>query len=482
MTQASQQQMKQQLDQLVKQGRSSLLRVARQQAFAKALTAMCWSLAPTVLLSLVWQWLQPTAGLMLLALFALPLLVLACRYLQLMQQVNISRAASLALYDHALADADRLQTADEFFAISEPNGFQLAAIADSAAYIEQALAAEVPRAASQSITFSRLTLLQPVLAVALASLLFWLHPAFNNEAQDIAAARGDNTDAVLSHIDNQFSMAATPASSAAERSANANAVKSAAKPSSSSDKAAVAASASSKANSSQTESGQSKAANAESSADTAATSGAANQSSEAQAASNAKTESPAKPDATQAENNTKLPTAAADERQLPDLADVSAQSGDLSDNSSNQEQATNAPQTGSSQAGQQGQVAGKKQADKSNSNKGQQQSTGDQANPDSQNTGNHGDEGIKKSRGINSLMLAVPMEDQFIGTPGPGSEKRSMQQKQPDEPQLPAFATSDRGSNNSAQPAEPMRAMQPWQIKLLSKFYQQQHADNHNNK
>jgi hypothetical protein len=88
-------------------------------------------------------------------------------------RVPVTRRRALSAIDHRLDSADRLVTADEFLGHSERSGFMQAAIEDAAGYVERARHADVdPRAASIAL---RLVERGGVpLALALLALAFWL--------------------------------------------------------------------------------------------------------------------------------------------------------------------------------------------------------------------------------------------------------------------------------------------------------------------
>lgn len=494
MTQASQQQIKQQLDTLANRGRASLLALVNAKAQRSGLRALLCCLVPLGLLSIICQ--QFIAHKLVYAplFWALCLLVSAVIFVTVFLRqrlsVNISRAQSLAVFDQHAATDDRLQTAAEFCHIAQPNGFQLAAIADCQQLLAQMLAAPAPKLAYTAQPFSRVLRLQPLLAVLLLAALWWQPlpddtDALGDSGANVTAEPFIN--GTLTVSDNQKNSSMIGADKTNHVNPAETSDKKADKPKigvqstsdSSVDNASEQASlaSTSQKNSSKiaADGTSAKRSNTQASADNQSDSHSATQRQNA-AASHAKTP----------QDNPRTPPKAAEPSvassdmanlDKPDSSEISTESGNSSESSRNQEQTMQTPQTGSAQAGQQGQVAAKKQANKSKSNKGQQQSSGERANPNSQNSGNHGDEGIKKSRGINSLMLAVPMEDQFIGTPGPGAEQQTMKQQPPSTPQPLPIQAAARGANHAVSTDEPMRVMQPWQLKLLQQFYQQQHAN-----
>ncbi|QSX34140.1 hypothetical protein JYB87_02525 [Shewanella avicenniae] len=496
MTQAGQQQIKQQLDELAQRGQASLFAVARAAARHEALRRSLWCFAPIVVIACLWQWLGATQPLISrlsfwAVLLLLPTLVFVGLYWLQLRTVKPARATALAMYDKLLNDDDRLQTADEFCQHQAPGPFQLAAILDSANAINQALTCDAPQPEHTLTPFSVFTRAQlPVTTVLL--LLLWWQPFGHSTATvvlanangatqqtDIATATvlatapaKQGTDANAAIHTNELNSAADAASnmpdsaldSAAKRANNADAA--------TNNPAAAAASSKTPATASTHKVGanQTSSTEAANSANQAAATGA-----------DAKTDNSAKADQSNNQAMAALnpPQTAVPLQDNSERQNANAQEGAMSDSTPNQDQQNGKPQNGNAQAGQQGQLAGKKQAPKSKNNQGQQQS-GDQANPNSQNSGNHSDDGLKKSRGINSLMLSVPMEDQFVGTPGPGAEKRTMKQKQPDEQPNSAMPAAERGRANGAQAAQPARLMQPWELQLLGKFYQQLHTEQQN--
>lgn len=117
----------------------------------------------------------------------------------------------------------------------------------------------------------------------------------------------------------------------------------------------------------------------------------------------------------------------------------------------------------------------------SNKNKGQQQSSGSQQNSNSENSSTQGDDEQKKSRGINQLMLSVPMEDQFIGTPGPGIEKRMTDKTPSEEKPYKPSSSEPRGQPAQSATVHQKPLMQSWQKTLMRDFFKQQHQTSKQN-
>ncbi|KFZ38897.1 hypothetical protein HR45_00375 [Shewanella mangrovi] len=487
MTQASQQQIKQQLDVLAKRGEASLFAVAKASARRNATLISLCCFAPIVLLGCLVQWWQPATDVsssvsFWCVLLLLPVSVFAGRYYLCLTGFKPSRATALALYDKQLRDDDRLQTADEFSQLSAPSPFQQAAMLESHTAITQALAAAVPQPEFTLAPFSRWSKAQLPLT-ALLLLLLGLQPSGLFFANASLSSVKQKT---VSELSGEAAVAATPQSLQAAEQQQTKATRQTLAAQTSTDAQSSSAKDSHSANDA---TGSNVDASLSTEKQTASASSALSKSngdksnSASSQPSNAADKSEPNSDDGQDTPSSSAPKMPQQSMPLADDSErhaANAEHGAMSDSNPQQEQPASKPQTGSAQAGQQGQLAGKKQAPKSKSNQGQQQS-GDQANPNSQNTGNHGDDGLKKSRGINSLMLAVPMEDQFVGTPGPGAEKRSTKQRQPDDMPANTMFSEQRGSANGALTPLPTRMMQPWEVQLLSKFYQQLHADNHNN-
>lgn len=122
----------------------------------------------------------------------------------------------------------------------------------------------------------------------------------------------------------------------------------------------------------------------------------------------------------------------------------------------------------------------KKQQDSGKKNN-QQQSSGSQQNSNSQNSNTRGDDAQKKSRGINQLMLAIPMEDQFIGTPGPGLEKTTTEDMPSEEKPYLTAPSASRGTASHSTTVHQKPITQGWEKHMMNAFFRQQHQTSQQN-
>ena len=86
-----------------------------------------------------------------------------------MHSASVNRRQALIAMDRTLGSADRLATADDFMRAEHPNGFQKAAIEDAADWVEQGRIADVATRETQALSRQRAVFVVPLAIVLLLS-------------------------------------------------------------------------------------------------------------------------------------------------------------------------------------------------------------------------------------------------------------------------------------------------------------------------
>ncbi len=492
----------QQLDQLVVLGRKNLLHRTKVFAHQHALPIAGYLLLPVSfcglvaqffinirLAELVWFW---------LVWILVPLLGYASAFTYQLIGHHISRKQALALYDDHLHLADRLQIADEFLALKTPSGFQLAAIEDSQRAIAQALTTPIPKLASIKITLTRGSKFAVIISVALLLLLALFNitgPILSDGLGSGAAfANTDDTSLVVNSSSKQALTAVTTSLTETQ---------SAAVDSATTAQSSKIADAAKNTSSSKNDSNNGRGAAA---ADNGIASAQMSAAARVQTVTAAKASSPqltprqqlaeqrpllssmtpsastaSSQSQSDAQANSKTQDSGAEQQADAQQENSVSSMATAQDENNRQDETNQKGAMGASRsAAQQGKPAQKKQDSGAKKKNNQQQSGGSQQNNNSNNSQNQGDDAQKKSHGINQLMLSVPMPDQFIGTPGPGPEQQQMRNVQPSEQPNVRLPSQGRGENEDSLSVKDDHMAEPWEIKLLSKFYHNVHAEKDN--
>ncbi|MDN5369620.1 hypothetical protein [Shewanella fodinae] len=483
MTFSSQQQLLSRLDLLASKGRHKLLCAVTIGAHRKALPYFFWGLLPAALITFLLNVLHPgmlrhSWSLWLTAALALPCIAYLARFaIDWFANRKVTRAQSLALYDAQLQLSDRLQTADEFVVIEQPTGFQQAAIADARSAIVRAIGFKL-----HDIEIAKISIPLTAKLLAIFAVLLQFYLVLNIGVSTLWSAPDLLSRSVTTQVGNvSAGIKLTPITASATQ-----VVGLVAEPHHSTR---AASRESTPRMSSQIE--NSKGSNSANGAVSAGGNGEAGPSGREMPTALPTLESK-RPNADQLPTAHQSSSLEGDSRggqqpeahgrgsyQQAENTKVNASTGEQEKNTTD-EQAKQGEMSGNQNMGQQRNTRAKKEQDQNK--KDQQQGSGNQQDSNSQNSSTQGDNSQKKSRGINQLMLAVPMEDQFVGTPGPGPEQHSVHLQQPGKKTTPVIPNPSeaRGQAQGGQPAQPERMLQPWEVKLLSQFYQKIHADDNN--
>ncbi|MDC8830228.1 hypothetical protein [Alteromonas gilva] len=470
-----------QLNLLAQKGAAFFRRAAVDCNRQKALNNACRALWVSPLVGLLQVYLAApsvTTAITMLAcsIIVVPVLVYSLTLRVVSATTQTSRKESLALYDKQLGLNDDLQIADEFRQLSAPTDFELAALASCSASVPRALAYElVPfPVAPPSLTTKQLII--NGLAILTAVLLL-IGAVLNTEAVFGASDQQVPQDNLLQDVATTDMADST---TTAQMFANSRPENAGGRPNQQAPATATP--------------GQTTTATkSEGAAETGATSntaGAATEGAKSTKAFNNATQPdtdkqpPPPGSATRSANaktDTGSPSASAQvgpqqENQQADTVQASDNTQASTDNHSAQRDEQQRP-VGQPPALPSGPQQAQRNAKKPNNSKkaGQQQSSGSQQNNSSQNNNSQGDEARKTSRGINQLMLAVPMEDQFIGTPGPGRDKSSPEQQPSEEQTAITEQSALRGQTMQSAPVNQKPPTQFWEKQLLSNFFRQQH-------
>lgn len=440
------------LDRLETRGRHVLSTLGRRQTLKQVLaSAAPASIVGPLALVLSAPFVAPTWVAAAVAVAVPPILVAALIYVRERQTTVRSRAAALALLDHRLRLNDRLQTSDEFERLDRRTAFHDAALREAAPWVARAQESAVNgEAEALRLGYSRLWL-WPVMGLACLGAAFVM-PQFAT-AHGGGAADALTTDlaprsaAVVSDVASGAShlTAGTAPSSTAGRD-----LKDAALPHRDGPAAAVVAAFQSlmarlSSSGGGTAPAQGAAARPAAPSQAAASGEGAGRSGQGSAGTNA-SRSSADKDADGAQPRDEAQQASA-ESGVQDDADAPASQASSGQFAGARQ---NAPSPSRPQAAQDG--SGQPQ-----SGEGQQPGRsrrGDQGQSGREQSGGQGengsqsgaDSGLKKGRGVSSLMLATPMQDRLSGMMSPGRVRTTTRDGVPQP--LPAAGANaqDRGA------------------------------------
>ena len=476
-----------QLHQLVKQGAGAIRRAALSNARSSALGRalyMLWCVPLSWVLMLLWAS-NPSlaqAGIVSLAGVALAALTYALNLALVASKTTISRQQALALYDRQLNFKDDLQTLDEFSRITNPSAFVQAAIWASQDSLTLASKHRLHPLAHQPLRLTSSQIMQLALfalvSLILAATMLLPQTINHKQAPDSTVAQMlAGTIAANAQTPDPLRQVTAKPASAMQTPSNGQPESLPDSPDSTSHTQASAASGGLLANN-RSASSSAAAANT----DLHKPGQSHSQSSQFQrpnvALSNAHSAQSPSAAASQGQSD-----AAHGQLQPDSQQDTPAKSNphdsaatDKRNPLSDEQRVDKAQLANNPMAGQQG-LRNNKQAQPNNrKSPQQQQSQGNQQDSNSQNNNTKGDDAQKKSRGINELMLAVPMEDEFIGTPGPGQEKStSIKVSSGDKPRAPGVSDS-RGQTKQAAQITQQTITQAWEKHLLNEFFRQQHT------
>ncbi len=100
---------------------------------------------------------------------------------------------------------------------------------------------------------------------------------------------------------------------------------------------------------------------------------------------------------------------------------------------------------------------------------------GNRPNPDANGRG--GPSAPKKSRGVASLVLGVPIPDRVKGQPGPGKTKITQERIEPREEETQGAQAGDRGTRQGTlAPLDPLPA-NPWMRQLMRRYFRARSGD-----
>lgn len=177
-------------------------------------------------------------------------------------------------------------------------------------------------------------------------------------------------------------------------------------------------------------------------------------------------------------------TDAADSSQQPDAQAEAASSTQQSSSGSSQESSGSSGRETAQRETPQNNRSGENQRSRSQRNNQSQQGQGE---GQGQNPGQDGDnrgsnEGIKKTRGISGLLLAVPMADQLTGTVNPGRIQLSRRQAQPQAGETALQQAEQRGTLHGNIGSIPLKNMTAQEKQQVRNFFMMQRngADNEN--
>ena len=439
------------LDRLETRGRHALLTTTRRRAVRRALAwAAPASAAGPLLLALSAPFVAPTVAGVLIAAVGAPLAAGVFGYMRARQATSRTRTAALALLDHRLRLNDRLQTSDEFERLDRRTAFHDAALQEAAPWVARAQDSDVgDDDGALRLGRSRLWLWPAAgilcLAAAFAVPQFW--PEAAAPANPAAAAVSPRSAAVAAP--EARSENTTPIAGAASPTAPGRDVEGTTRPGL--DKPGAGLAAAFQRLMARLSPSRSAAASAQ---DAAARAGAPSQSAAGQgegrgrggqgAAGNSASSSGAGQDreARQPQDDEQTPG----EAMAQDKTDAPASQAPGGQSSGARQNAPSAarpqPQdsgSGQSQSGE-GQQPGR-------SRRGDQNQSGrEQGGGQGENGGQSGPEtGLKKGRGVSSLMLATPMQDRLGGMASPGRIRTTTRDGAPQPLPANGVRAQDRG-------------------------------------
>lgn len=414
-----------------------------------------------------------------------PVAAVAAKILFLYFRHEIDRRMSLALFDRALTLKDRLQTADEFIKSDRPTGFELAAIADAGAAVDRALAAKLDpvRLSSPTLGSARWGFLL-LATILLAGGLLIGGASFDgaDEEELLVADIEPEPDSALIDPPEVDDVLTAPEFEPVGRVPGKNKPKESQEASTENLESGIPLPGMplSAERSGTTQSGLQVAA-AQQSSSSGAPSGGAEQSAAGKktpkTGSERKRRKP-RPDAEpqdqddqkKAEASTGVPggkggnsgnNPAQSDQPAPENK---AQQDEDGDNSEDAEEEEDEEQQGS--ATQRPSVNQRKApVDSRLSISGES----DQENPDA--NGRSGPGGLKKTRGVAAMLLAVPLPDRLQGIPNPGRTKTIREQSRPEEEPSDMTYAADRGERDEAVGHVAHRGLLPWMQDLVESYF-----------
>ena len=105
---------------------------------------------------------------------------------------------------------------------------------------------------------------------------------------------------------------------------------------------------------------------------------------------------------------------------------------------------------------------------------------GNGKNPDANGRGGPSEQ--KKSRGVASLVLGVPIPDHVKGRPNPGKTKITQERVEPQAEDAPDVAATPRTARESGIGRVPRPDLLPWMQSMVKSYYQQIRAEESNSK
>ncbi|MCP1338323.1 hypothetical protein NJR55_01840 [Idiomarina sp. M1R2S28] len=450
-------QVRQQLERLIQQGRRQLRHVALRRAIQQAWPALLLSTPTVPLVALLYRFWQPlpTSHWFVVA-FALPVIIgLLVGWLNYDRQA-IDRRSVLMQYQRHLQAADGLTTADEFLQQREPlSAFQQAAIKQTLPVIEKALSSSIvgTRVSSKLLCWRY----WPMLPIALLiTALAWLMP--------IRLAQPALTDAAMT-ASKQHSQprdtAANATSSKTERINNSAP--------NNQDSGAY------KADSSRIRLQPGDTAQ-QLSQPTASTNNFAGQSE-----STMLTQPVGDTQVQQIDTNKELASVSQSSTSNNDNENVveqqtsaalkssnSAQNGALQQTGNRQQQPTTKPTSGANKSPQRSQQ--QRPQNRQSEQQGQQQGR-DPGNSGEKGQRTDNNDGMKKSHGVHSLLLTVPMLDQLLGQQSSGPQTQQQLPASLSAPQQSDSATQTRPAYRGDVGLVPQTANSAQEQQLLQQFF-----------
>jgi hypothetical protein len=401
--------------------------------------------------------------------------------------VERTRSAALALYDRQLGLHDRLLTADEFLQSASGGGFEAAAMEDAARFLGQAESASLLRIERPE---ARSRFGSPWIyagaGIALIALLvgLWLTKGIEDldpEQNPIAAVLPGDVSPKQSEV-------ATLESPAPRASAQTSPTR---------------RSASERATGEQSDGLPDRGLLAAAQADDAANTGGATRARPSQASSSTSggsADGAAPDDKGPSEQGADAPTRAANNSPGGQNDSANAQrqrAHDLSGANAPESSATGALQTaaanggsrqasarsGSEASGQQQDgpksAAGSAGAQQSSQQANQSGAQGESSNPGASSTTSQGKgqgasrDALKKSRGVASMILGVPVPDEVRGLPNPGLVRTLQKKIAPQAQPVAAADAQDRGARTGALGNLEHPSLQPWMKDLVRDYFSQ---------
>lgn len=476
-----------QLDRLAQQGARFIRQAAVKSGRRKAVRNACLSLSVSPVLSLVLLFFMPqslaaTLGLLFIGILAIPSLAYLSTQLYTAITTTPSRQQSLALFDHQLGFKDDLQIVDEFLHTPSPTEFEQAALVNCNTAVVQALDYKlVPfPACPGTLSGFQISLTALLIAASTSIVLFgtFMSPLSSDNAGSHPTGQNTltNTPVIIANNnrDNEKQNRETLTETApATKQFNAQTAQLSAQTTTTADAALQALMQN---NGAVTE-------GAGASKTTALYTAASRDNSQA---ITRHSQPPAQLTTSSMNNllsaNERSGTGASDEAQdgqQPGSEQKEAINSPASNinvgQSAEQSQSGELPPTSLSASRQAQRKPKQSQQQDSGKNSGQRQSSGSQQDRNSQNTSTQGDDSQKTSRGVNQLMLSVPMQDQFIGTPGPGLQKSTTEQQPAEEQPFSAAPSQSRGENLQSTTIHQKPIIQFWEKQMINDFFTRQH-------